>query len=175
MFNVVDGGIKTVRRLATELRPSLLDDLGLIAAVEWQVKQFQERSGLDCSLTLPEHEPTVDQDQSIALFRILQEALTNIARHALATRMDICLKESDSHIILEVQDNGVGITPRQATGARSFGLLGIRERATVLGGQVEVAGEEGRGTSLIVRIPLEYQATAECQNQGSSPTAMQDR
>ena len=120
----VDETVQTVRAIATQLRPGLLDDLGLAAAIEWQAEDFQKRSGIFCSLTLPGDDPPVSRDQATALFRIFQEILTNVARHAQAAKVWVHLGEEHDAIVLEVEDDGVGISQAQLTEHRSLGLLG---------------------------------------------------
>jgi PAS domain S-box-containing protein len=152
--HTVDETVQTVRAIATQLRPGLLDDLGLAAAIEWQAKDFQKRSGILCDLTLPGDDPDLSRDQATAIFRIFQEILTNVARHAQATKVWVHLGEEQGAIVLEVEDNGVGISPTQLAERRSLGLLGMRERAGVFGGVVEIVGSQGRGTTVIVQMPL---------------------
>jgi PAS domain S-box-containing protein len=149
----IDETVRTVRRISTELRPGLLDDLGLAAAIEWQAKDFQKRSGISCALTLPEEDPRVSRDEATALFRIFQEILTNVARHAHATKLWVYLGEADGALALEVEDNGVGISPAALADRRALGLLGMRERAAAFGGTVEIAGAPGQGTTVVVRMP----------------------
>jgi signal transduction histidine kinase len=143
-----------VRRVASELRPSILDDLGLLEAIEWQTQQFQARTGIECRCdrSLPGI-PLGDQ-QSTAVFRIVQEALTNILRHAQATRVEVAMKEQDGEFVLTVADNGRGITPAEMLSRESMGLLGMRERAHLIGGRVDIVGLEGTGTTLHLRIPF---------------------
>ena len=112
----VDETVQTVRTIATQLRPGLLDDLGLAAAIEWQAKDFQKRSGILCALTLPGDDPRLSRDQATAIFRIFQEILTNVARHAQATKVWVHLGEEEDAIVLEVEDNGVGISPSTRVG-----------------------------------------------------------
>jgi PAS domain S-box-containing protein len=150
----VDETVQTVRAIATQLRPGLLDDLGLAAAIEWQAGDFQKRSGISCSLTLTGEDPPVGRDQATALFRIFQEILTNVARHAQAAKIWVHLEEEHDAIVLEVEDDGVGISQAQLKQHRSLGLLGMRERALAFGGTVEIAGEPGQGTIVTVRMPL---------------------
>jgi PAS domain S-box-containing protein len=150
----VDETVQTVRAIATQLRPGLLDDLGLAAAIEWQVGGFQKRSGISCSLTLTGEDPPVGRDQATALFRIFQEILTNVARHAQAAKIWVHLEEEHDAIVLEVEDDGVGISQAQLKQHRSLGLLGMRERALAFGGTVEIAGAPGQGTIVTVRMPL---------------------
>jgi signal transduction histidine kinase len=147
--------IRLVRQIATELRPGVLDDAGLVSAVEWQAGEFERRTGISCRLvsTLPEREP--DAEVATALFRILQEALTNVARHAGATAVTIELAPRNRQVVLVVTDNGRGITARELEDRRSLGLLGMRERAFVLGGRVTVtAGHGGMGTRVTASLPL---------------------
>jgi signal transduction histidine kinase len=150
----VDETVQTVRAIATRLRPGLLDDLGLAAAVEWEAGEFQKRSGILCSFALSAKDPPVSRDQATAFFRIFQEILTNVARHAQATKVWVHLGEEDQAIELEVEDNGVGITDARLTQRQSLGLLGMRERAAAFGGTVEIAGVPNQGTTVRVRIPV---------------------
>lgn len=154
MTQLVSEAVQTTRRIATDLRPTLLDDIGLAAAIEWQVKEFQNRMGLTCQLTLPAIETPLNKEYSIALFRILQESLTNIARHAAADRADICLAWSDTHIVLTVSDNGCGIAQERILNPLSHGVRGIFERAIHLGGTVDISGPPGEGTHLTIKLPL---------------------
>jgi hypothetical protein len=146
--------VQTVRAIATQLRPGILDDLGLAAAIEWQVKDFQKRSGILCALTLPGDDPPLGRDQATAIFRIFQEILTNVARHAQAAKVWVYLGEEQDAIVLEAEDNGVGISPTQLAERRSLGLLGMRERAGAFGGAVEIVGSKGQGTTVTVQIPV---------------------
>lgn len=159
MGALIDTTIQSVRRIAGELRPGLLDDLGLTAAIEWQVEEFQSRTGILTRLTAEPSEPEPDRKHSTALFRILQEALTNVARHARATAVRIHLKADAERFILEVIDNGKGIAPQALADRRSLGLLGMRERALLLGGEVAIVGRPGHGTTITVVLPLTSAAT----------------
>jgi len=154
MSKLVDTTIQTVREISTELRPGVLDDLGLTAAIEWQLQEFQTRTGIRCNFTSSPENITLDQDRSTAIFRIFQETLINVARHANATRVDISLKEEADNLILEVRDNGKGITESGISNSKSLGLLGMRERALFLGGEVKISGTPGKGTTITVRVPL---------------------
>lgn len=156
MMELIDISVKTVQKISSELRPGLLDDLGLPAAIEWQVDEFQKRSGIRCELNLNFSEETVlDQDISTAVYRILQEALTNVIRHANATALKVDCSKENNKLMLKVIDNGKGITAQQITNAKSYGLTGIRERAHLLGGEVNIKGEPGKGTILTVSLPIE--------------------
>jgi PAS domain S-box-containing protein len=149
----IDETVQMVRRISAELRPRVLDDLGLAAAIEWQARDFQKRSGVECLLNLPEDDLRISRAQATALFRIFQESLTNVARHAQATKVWVHLGEEDGAIVLEIEDDGVGISLERLAERRSLGLLGMRERATVFGGAVEIAGAPGQGTTVMARIP----------------------
>ncbi len=161
MMQLIDSTIRTVERILVALRPAMLDDLGLTSAIEWLAEEFQSRTGVICEGIL---EPTpenliTDEKVSTALFRICQEALTNITRHAQATRTEIVLRIQDNHVELKVSDNGIGISKEDVRKSDSFGVLGIKERVNLLGGKVNIVGRKGRGTVLRVRIPLKAAAT----------------
>ena len=151
---VVDGTIDSVQRISSELRPILLDDLGLTAAMEWQVQEFQGRTGVQCEVFLNFKESLVEKDLATALFRILQETLTNVARHAEATLVRARLAQKGDELYLDVSDNGKGITPKQIGDPKSFGIVGIRERVNLWGGTVSITGKPRKGTTTRVRIPL---------------------
>ena len=151
----VDGIIATVRKIASELRPPVLDDLGLEAAVEWQIREFEKRTGIKCRFTGSLKHVDLGPELATAVFRIFQETLTNIVRHADATQVIIRLKEEGDKLVLEVQDNGRGVTGRELSGTRSLGLIGMRERATMLDGEVNIIGRQGKGTTVGVRIPIQ--------------------
>jgi signal transduction histidine kinase len=153
MSDLVDSTIHTVRRVATELRPGLLDDLGLMAAIEWQAEEFAKRTGIDCELYLSNEEIVLDRDLATTAFRIFQETLTNVARHAEATRVRVELEDKPEELVLVVCDNGKGIAESQISGSKSLGLIGMRERARVWGGDVALQGVPGQGTTVTVRIP----------------------
>jgi signal transduction histidine kinase len=154
MADHVDSTIQSIRRIATELRPGILDDLGLVAALEWQANEFQNRTGILCNVTSTLQDTSLDSDLNTAFFRIFQETLTNIVRHANATRVDVNSTREGGMVILTVRDNGRGIMPAEIKDRRSIGLLGMEERAALLGGEFEITGEPGRGTLVTVRIPL---------------------
>ncbi|HON61546.1 MAG TPA: sensor histidine kinase, partial [Deltaproteobacteria bacterium] len=156
MTQLIDSTIRTVERILVTLRPAVLDDLGLTSAVEWLAEEFQNRTGIICEAIL---EPTperliTDEKISTALFRICQEALTNITRHSQATRAEIVLRTLGDQVELKVSDNGVGISKMDIKKSNSFGILGIRERANLLGGKMNIVGRKGKGSVLRVRIPL---------------------
>lgn len=153
MATHIDETILAVRRIATELRPGVLDTAGLLAALEWQANQFQTQTGIICEVKAGMKETHWDQDLNTAFFRIFQEALTNIIRHAKATKVEVRLAEAGGQVVLEVADNGRGISKVQIHNTKSIGLLGIRERAALLGGTLRIEGKQGKGTTLTARIP----------------------
>lgn len=145
--------IQAVRRISSELRPGILDDLGLVAAVEWATQEFEHRTGTKCRLNLLQEDIEIGRERATALFRILQETLTNVARHAHATQVDVELANEHGSLILEVHDNGKGISQEQRSSGKSLGILGMRERVLLLGGQLAISGAPGQGTTVNVRIP----------------------
>jgi PAS domain S-box-containing protein len=159
MMKLADMAIGTMRRIAAELRPSILDDLGLAEAIEWETEQFQSRTGIacfcDCSMETFDLEP----DQSTAIFRIFQEALTNVLRHARATTVEVVMREEEGNFILTITDNGRGITENEKSGTLSLGILGMRERAHLIGAVFEISGVEGKGTSITLRVPVSGKAS----------------
>ena len=155
---LLDSTIQSVRDIATTLRPGVLDEIGLEAAVEWQAQEFQHRTGIACGTTIRPRNLGLSPEQSTALFRILQEILTNVARHAQATNVDIRLEQSGEQVFLQVGDNGRGISGVEQSGPKSFGLLGMRLRAQQQGGSFDIRSTSGTGTTVTVSIPL-YQTT----------------
>ena len=153
MSELIDRTLAHVHTIVAELRPVVLDKLGLVAAIEWQTGEFQDRSGIVCETHLPTEEIPLDPERSTAVFRILQEALTNVARHANATKVIVALRSEAGSLILTVSDNGKGIDETMIFAHHSMGLLGMRERALFFGGKTEVSRLAGRGTLVSVRIP----------------------
>jgi signal transduction histidine kinase len=137
----------------TQLRPEVLDRLGLAAAIGWQGGEFQRRSGIRCNVSLPEEELALDQERSTAVFRIFQELLANVARHAAATRVDVAVRSEPGQLVLTVADNGRGIDGEAANSPKSFGLMGVRERVLPFGGRVQITGVRGEGTTVTVAVP----------------------
>lgn len=152
---LVDATIQSVRRIATDLRPIVLDQLGLIPAIEWQTSEFQSRTAIQCRLDIYLRSAPLSQTASTAMFRIFQEILTNVVRHAKASLVKITLQEQAGGLVLEVQDNGRGITESEQADPQSLGLVGMRERALLLGGNITFIGNAESGTIVRVRIPLE--------------------
>jgi signal transduction histidine kinase len=158
MSGQIDSTVQIIRRVATELRPGILDNLGLIAAIEWQATEFQDRTGIICDLKIEVEETMLDPELTTACFRIFQETLTNIIRHAKATRVDVNLSHDrvgdDDTLVLTVRDNGRGIAEKEIVNAMSIGLIGMRERAAQVGGDVLFFGLPGQGTTVTMRLPL---------------------
>lgn len=153
-MQVVDDMIVTLRRIASDLRPRTLDDLGLAAALEWQSQEFEKRSGIHCHLVLPLEPLNLDSERSTAIFRIFQESLTNVTRHAQATSVEARLEIEQDQLIFRVHDNGKGFDPEEAKAKKSLGLVGMQERALLLQGDVRIEGIPGAGTTMILRIPF---------------------
>jgi PAS domain S-box-containing protein len=154
MSELTDGVIQRVRRISAELRPGVLDDLGLVAAIEWQAGEFEERTGTPCVVRTKVTDLAIGGPLSTAIFRIFQEALTNVTRHAQAAHVEVRIEVDGTVLLLEVRDDGVGITPEAAQSPRSLGLLGIRERAQRFGGSVFVGPASPRGTLVAMAVPL---------------------
>ena len=155
MSDLVDKTIESVQRISSELRPGVLDHLGLSDAIEWLAGEVCGRKGLQYDIIIEPEDIELDQNRSIAIFRIFQEALTNIVRHAKATMVEVHLKKGRSVLTLEVKDNGIGIPAEKLSDHNSYGLIGIRERARYLGGDARIVGVPGSGTTIVVNIPLE--------------------
>jgi len=154
MSSYVDETVKMVRHIATELRPGVLDDLGIVAAIEWQLHEFHDRSGIACKFRSQVETLPLSKGQSTAVFRILQETLTNVARHAEASQVEASLEEENGDVVLRVSDDGRGIEESNVSDSISLGLLGMREMALLFGGGVRIEGRPGEGTTVTVRIPL---------------------
>jgi signal transduction histidine kinase len=153
-MRLVDDTIWRVRRLSSQLRPPVLDKLGLVAAIEWEVKEFERRAGIRTRLQSNAEHVALDPGRATAVFRILQEALTNVVTHADATRITVGVREANGALAISVADNGRGIPREQIGSLDSLGLLGMRERTALLGGSIEVRGNRPRGTVVVMSIPL---------------------
>jgi PAS domain S-box-containing protein len=161
MQTLLDGTVAATRRISSDLRPLILDDLGLAAAGEWLVQTFSARTGVPCELTIERGDLDLADPHATAVFRILQESLTNVAKHAAASRVEVTFDRTPGEVRLTVRDDGHGFNVAAPTRANAYGLLGVRERAELLGGEVKVASTPGRGTTIELRIPLdEMQAGA---------------
>jgi len=152
----INAGVKAVRTICSGLRPGVLDDLGLAAAIEWQGSDFASRNDVACRVTVPAVDLHMDGDRATAAFRIFQECLTNVVRHAQAKSVRVDLSQEDEYILLVVEDDGIGFcAPDLANTLGSLGLLGMRERAQFCGGDVEISSSPGNGTTVTIRIPVD--------------------
>ncbi len=154
MLKLSDTTLESVQRISSELRPGVLDELGLTKAIEWQTQDFQSRTNIKCSVKFDFDDHDLDRHLATAVFRIFQEAITNIARHAHATRMNVKLREDEGDLLLSVADNGRGIEDDEKNSAKSLGLVGMRERAEAFAGTVQVSGVRGKGTTVIAHLPI---------------------
>lgn len=154
MSHLVDRTIETVQRITTELRPQILDIFGINEAIEWQATEFQKRTGIYCELIIENNLTDLNKDCATTIYRIFQETLTNVARHSEATKIQVHLFNEGNQLVLRVEDNGTGITKSQLNDPKSFGLIGIQERAIHWGGEAIINGRAGKGTTVHVTIPL---------------------
>ena len=154
MRALLEETVRSVRHIAADLRPMMLDDLGFNAAIEWLAEEFSQRTGIRCLINADEDELDVGEPMATSLFRMVQEALTNVARHAAATTVDIGVQPYPDKVVLKIQDNGKGFSPAVERGRRSFGLLGMRERAHALGGDLTITSEPNSGTRIEISIPF---------------------
>ena len=153
MIKLIETDIDFVRKISSELRPPFLDELGLLPALEWQMHEFSKQSGIECCFNSDIENIDIDPASSVGVFRIFQESLTNILRHANATKVDIRIRSKDQPLILEISDNGIGINEMNLSSKTSLGLLGMRERAVLFGGEVVFLGKPGEGTKVVLTIP----------------------
>ena len=154
LIGLIELSIQSVRRISTDLRPAMLDHLGLKEAIQWEATKFQARTGIRCRVEWVSTDERMDRTRQLALFRILQEALTNVVRHAHAGAVRIIVRKRSGSMTLTVRDNGRGITDLEIASAESIGLLGMSERARLLGGTLTIAGVQGRGTTVRVEVPV---------------------
>jgi PAS domain S-box-containing protein len=154
LLTLADNASQAVQRLATDLRPPILDGLGLNAALEWQIETFTDRSGIACELVLPPLSDQLGGEVETAVFRIVQESLTNIARHASASRAELTLHLEQGRLLLRIIDNGKGMLLSEAEQRRRLGIVGMRERAYMLGGEFRIQSSPGQGTQIEVSLPL---------------------
>jgi len=155
METQIDATIAAMRRIASDLRPLTLDDLGLVAAIEALAQEFKRRSGVQCELAISDADLVLPPAHATAVFRIVQESLTNVAKHAMASAVEVVLQAEPEAIIVTVRDDGVGFSTSDPRKPQSFGLLGVRERASLLGGEIRVNSTPGQGTEIEVRLPFE--------------------
>jgi signal transduction histidine kinase len=155
ILKLIDEAIQSVHRISTELRPGILDDLGLVAAVEWAAEEFAARAGTKCTLELPSEDLAIAPEIATALYRIFQETLTNIARHAEAKQFSVRVAQEDDGVSLEVRDNGKGFIEVELSPGTSLGLLGMKERAVLLGGRLTIRSSPGEGTTVTAWMPAQ--------------------
>lgn len=155
MAEKIDSAIQAVRRICSELRPPILEHFGLPAAIEWYLEDFQKRAGIRCGTEIDSEISKIEKELATILFRIFQEAMTNILRHAGATTVKVVLKNEAHHLVLKVVDNGRGISKEEISSPRSFGIIGIRERVRFWGGQSAFVGIPNKGTTVTISIPLD--------------------
>jgi two-component system sensor histidine kinase UhpB len=153
MSDLIDRTIQDVQTISAELRPGLLDDLGLLPAIEWLCQDFQERTRIKCSMSCNREDIDVEPDLATAIFRISQEALTNVVRHAKATRIHISLKKEDGALTLKIKDNGRGIKKEHIWDPSSLGIIGMRERARRFNAELRISGAPQKGTTLVAMFP----------------------
>lgn len=153
MIDMVDSLIDSVRKIATDLRPGILDHLGLFPAIEWQIKQFRLRTKICCTYTLEEADLTFDKNETSIVFRIMQEILTNITRHSEAKHVHVLLTRKNRDFVMEVTDNGVGFDPGESYLLSSLGLIGMKERALSIGGEIQISSHPGKGTTVRLLLP----------------------
>ena len=153
MFQLIDETIGSVRKIASGLRPELLDEAGLAAAIGWHAREFQQRTGIRCIVDAPPEADGLDAERSTAVFRVLQEALTNVARHANATRVEVTIRTGGAGLTIEVRDNGKGIALDALRDPKALGLLGMQERVMPFAGSVEISASRGKGTRVVVSVP----------------------
>ncbi|TAK60265.1 PAS domain S-box protein [Methylobacter sp.] len=154
MNRYLDDGIGSVRKIIADLRPTILDHLGLLAAIDWKIDEFREQNDIQCILTAPENNIVMDEGRDIAVFRIMQEALTNIALHSRATHVTLDVETSENSLMMKMTDNGCGMTKAQMQKSGKYGILGMHERARHFGGEVEIVSEPGKGTTLVLNMHL---------------------
>lgn len=157
MLSIVNKTLEAVKTITSELRPGVLDQLGLIAAIEWQLKEFASRTGLSFDTNLDESIPQLPEEIQVSLFRIFQELLTNIMRHSEARHVTVSMTLKSDMLTLMVHDDGKGIEPEMISSSISLGIRGMRERAQYLGGTFDISGGSESGTSVIVRIPFKWE------------------
>lgn len=155
VMHLIDETVRTVRRIATELRPGILDDLGLIAALQWQSQEFSKRTGIQCNFSTELVDQKYNQDLATGIFRIFQESLTNVARHASAAKVLSSLSLEESSLVLVIKDDGIGFKDTERQQLPNLGLIGMRERATSLKGHLTISSEPGIGTTVKLTTPFD--------------------
>jgi signal transduction histidine kinase len=160
ILSLIDDTVRTVRRISSDLRPGVLDDLGLLAALEWQSGEFEKRTGIPIQFVSTAGDIHLGKGEAIGVFRVYQEALTNITRHARATAVRTTLEHEGNDLVLTIEDNGIGYDIQEKQNGHTLGLVGMNERAIMLGGGLYMESEAGKGTKVILRIPI-YPSTSD--------------
>ncbi|MCK9397734.1 MAG: PAS domain S-box protein, partial [Methylobacter sp.] len=164
MSRHLDDAIQSVRRIIADLRPSILDHLGLLAAIDWKLDEFRQQTGMQCVLTAPEHNIAMDESRNIAVFRIMQEALTNIALHSRAAKVTLDVETTANSLMMKITDNGCGMTKAQMYKTGKYGILGMHERARHCGGKVTIVSNPGKGTTLVLNMHLKSPGSDGCDD-----------
>ena len=154
MISLIDDTIKTIRRISSELRTGILDDLGLVAALEWQGQEFEKHTGIQAQFFSDLHDFNPERNFALTIFRIYQEALTNIVRHANATSVETVFEQKDGYIRLIIKDDGQGMDLNEAIKKGSFGLIGMKERAMMLQGDLTFESNRPNGIIIVMRVPF---------------------
>ena len=154
MNTQIDELVQAVRRIASDLRPSILDHFGLAAALKWQAEEWERNTGISCMLDIIDPDVKLNLERRTAMFRVFQESLTNIARHAEADQVNVLLYPDHDEVVLKVSDDGHGISPEALLPGKSLGLLGMRERIREVAGDLDISGQPGQGTTVTIRVPL---------------------
>jgi signal transduction histidine kinase len=154
MDTLLDATVAATRRISSDLRPMMLDDLGLVPAAEWLAQNFTQRTGIRCHLSIKDPDLELQDPFATALYRVMQESLTNVAKHAQASNVEVALSRNATEVILSVRDDGRGFSSQQPRKPDSYGLLGLRERVHIVGGTVQINSAPGEGTFIEVRIPV---------------------
>jgi signal transduction histidine kinase len=154
IISVLNETVETVRRISSQLRPGLLDDIGLSAAIDWQLNEFEKRSNLKINFISSHNEILLSNKVKTAIYRIFQESLTNVSKHAEAKQLSVSLLDVGSNIVLSISDDGIGFSMEEESNKKTFGLLGIKERVSMIGGEYEIYSAPGKGTSIKVSVPL---------------------
>ena len=152
--DMVDSTTKTVQRISSGLRPKILDTVGLTAAVEWHVREFTKRTSIEVKLDPPVNLPILEDAVATGVYRIIQEAMTNVARHSEATRAEVAMRLNDGELLVEVSDNGKGIDQAMIAHPESLGILSMQERARMLGGKIAITSTPGKGTCISLSAPV---------------------
>jgi PAS domain S-box-containing protein len=168
MLDQIDEAIHSVQEICSELRPTILGHFGLTAAIGWYLEEFEKRTGIRCTARMDSRLPLFHRDLDLVLFRVFQEAMTNIVRHARATKVAVKLRCERGTVVLKVKDNGRGIVKEEITHPRSFGVIGIRERVRFWGGQADFRGRPNRGTTVLVKLPINSNVSARREAKGDS-------